>query len=164
LYLRDVAWRPALAQKAFQLAIDMTTPAGRMCSPVIRAFADDAADAVMRSHTPLESGPCLHPGRPTSQNRSVRIMRRMQCTHTAELGRAIIRSRVRAGLERAKQRLAAYVGRPTVGAGVEAAIRARLAAEGGIEKGARTVGVGYGTRGESRQQLCDHASLLLPVI
>ena len=35
---------------------------------------------IMRSRTPLESGPRLHSGAPTSHNRGVRIIGSMQCT------------------------------------------------------------------------------------
>lgn len=62
----------------------------------------------------------------------------------AEFERAMIRSRVRAGLERAKAR-GVRLGRPRTGAKVEAAIRARLAAGEGIKKVAKAVGVGNGT-------------------
>ncbi len=62
----------------------------------------------------------------------------------AEFERAMIRSRVRAGLERAKAR-GVRLGRPRTGAKVEAAIRARLAAGEGVKKVAKAVGVGNGT-------------------
>jgi DNA invertase Pin-like site-specific DNA recombinase len=62
----------------------------------------------------------------------------------AEFERAMIRSRVKAGLERAKAR-GVRLGRPKTGAKVETAIRARLAAGDGIKKVAKTVGVGNGT-------------------
>lgn len=62
----------------------------------------------------------------------------------AEFERAMIRSRVRAGLERAKAR-GVRLGRPRTGAKVEAAIRARLATGEGIKKVAKAVGVGNGT-------------------
>jgi DNA invertase Pin-like site-specific DNA recombinase len=62
----------------------------------------------------------------------------------AEFERAMIRSRVRAGLERAKAR-GVRLGRPKTGAKVEAVIRARLAAGEGIKKVAKSVGVGNGT-------------------
>ena len=62
----------------------------------------------------------------------------------AEFERAMIRSRVRAGLERAKAR-GVRLGRPRTGDKVEAAIRARLATGEGIKKVAKAVGVGNGT-------------------
>jgi len=62
----------------------------------------------------------------------------------AEFERAMIRSRVRAGLERAKAR-GVRLGRPRTGAKVELAIRARLATGEGIKKVAKAVGVGNGT-------------------
>jgi DNA invertase Pin-like site-specific DNA recombinase len=62
----------------------------------------------------------------------------------AEFERAMIRSRVRAGLERAKAR-GVRLGRPKTGAKVEAVIRARLATGEGIKKVAKAVGVGNGT-------------------
>ena len=62
----------------------------------------------------------------------------------AEFERGMIRSRVIAGLERAKTR-GVKLGRPKTGAKVEAAIRTRLTAGEGIKKVARVVGVGNGT-------------------
>jgi DNA invertase Pin-like site-specific DNA recombinase len=62
----------------------------------------------------------------------------------AEFERAMIRSRVRAGLERAKAR-GVRLGRPKVSSKIEAAIRARLALGEGVKKVAKTVGVGNGT-------------------
>ncbi len=62
----------------------------------------------------------------------------------AEFERAMIRSRVRAGLERAKAR-GVRLGRPKTGTKVEAAIRARLTAGEGVKKVAKIVGVGNGT-------------------
>jgi DNA invertase Pin-like site-specific DNA recombinase len=62
----------------------------------------------------------------------------------AEFERAMIRSRVRAGLERAKAR-GVRLGRPMTGAKKEAAIRARLAAGEGVKKVAKAVGGGNGT-------------------
>jgi DNA invertase Pin-like site-specific DNA recombinase len=62
----------------------------------------------------------------------------------AEFERAMIRSRVRAGLERAKAR-GVRLGRPKTGAKTEAAIRVRLATGEGIKKVAKAVGVGNGT-------------------
>ena len=62
----------------------------------------------------------------------------------AEFERAMIRSRVRAGLERAKAR-GVRLGRPKVSPKIEAAIRARLAVGEGVKKVAKTVGVGNGT-------------------
>jgi DNA invertase Pin-like site-specific DNA recombinase len=62
----------------------------------------------------------------------------------AEFERAMIRSRVRAGLDRAKAR-GVRLGRPRTGAKVEAAIRARLAVGEGVKKVAKAVGVGNGT-------------------
>ena len=62
----------------------------------------------------------------------------------AEFERGMIRSRVMAGLERARAR-GVRLGRPRTGAKVEAAIRMRLASGEGIKKVARVVGVGNGT-------------------
>ncbi len=62
----------------------------------------------------------------------------------AEFERAMIRSRERAGLDRAKVR-GVRLGRPRTGAKVEAATRARLAAGEGAKKVAKAVGVGNGT-------------------
>jgi DNA invertase Pin-like site-specific DNA recombinase len=62
----------------------------------------------------------------------------------AEFERAMIRSRVRAGLERAKAR-GVRLGRPKTDAKKEEAIRARLATGDGIKKVAKAVGVGNGT-------------------
>jgi DNA invertase Pin-like site-specific DNA recombinase len=62
----------------------------------------------------------------------------------AEFERAMIRSRVRAGLDRAKAR-GVRLGRSRTGAKVEAAIRARLAVGEGVKKVAKAVGVGNGT-------------------
>jgi DNA invertase Pin-like site-specific DNA recombinase len=66
----------------------------------------------------------------------------------AEFERGMIRERVKAGLERAKVRLAKVdrtLGRPKVSKGVEAAIRERLAAGTGIGKISRELGVGSST-------------------
>lgn len=62
----------------------------------------------------------------------------------AEFERAMIRSRVKAGLERARAR-GVRLGRPQTGAKVEAAIRARRMAGEGIKKVAKAIGVGNGT-------------------
>ena len=62
----------------------------------------------------------------------------------AEFERGMIRSRVMAGLERAKSR-GVRLGRPRTGAKVEATIRARLTSGEGVKKVAREVGVGNGT-------------------
>jgi DNA invertase Pin-like site-specific DNA recombinase len=62
----------------------------------------------------------------------------------AEFERAMIRSRVGAGLERARAR-GVRLGRPKTGGKVEAAIRARLAAGEGIKQVAKTIGIGNGT-------------------
>ena len=62
----------------------------------------------------------------------------------AEFERGMIRSRVRAGLERARSR-GVRLGRPRTGAKVEAAIRARLIRGEGIKKVAKAIGVGNGT-------------------
>ena len=61
----------------------------------------------------------------------------------AEFERAMIRSRVRAGLDRARAR-GVRLGRPTVDPKVDAAIGARLKAGGGVKKIAKAVGVGNG--------------------
>ena len=62
----------------------------------------------------------------------------------AEFERGMIRSRVMAGLERARAR-GVRLGRPKTGSKVEAAIRARLANGEGIKKVAKAIGVGNGT-------------------
>jgi DNA invertase Pin-like site-specific DNA recombinase len=62
----------------------------------------------------------------------------------AEFERGMIRSRVMAGLERARSR-GVCLGRPRTGAKVEAAIRARLTRGEGIKKVAKAIGVGNGT-------------------
>lgn len=62
----------------------------------------------------------------------------------AEFERGMIRSRVMAGLERAKAR-GVRLGRPRTSAKVETAIRARLIAGEGVKKVAKTIGVGNGT-------------------
>lgn len=66
----------------------------------------------------------------------------------AELERAMIVERVRAGMARAKvnpRAGAKAIGRPTVGADKETTIRGHLAAGTGIVKVAKIVGVGVGT-------------------
>ena len=62
----------------------------------------------------------------------------------AEFERAMIRSRVKAGLDRAKAR-GVRLGRPRTGAKIEAAIRSRLARGEGVKKVAKAIGVGNGT-------------------
>ncbi len=62
----------------------------------------------------------------------------------AEFERSIIRSRVTAGLERARAR-GVRLGRPRTSTKVEAAIRARLAKGEGIKKVAKAIDVGNGT-------------------
>jgi DNA invertase Pin-like site-specific DNA recombinase len=62
----------------------------------------------------------------------------------AEFERGMIRSRVMAGLERARSR-GVRLGRPRTGAEVGAAIRARLVRGEGIKKVAKAIGVGNGT-------------------
>jgi DNA invertase Pin-like site-specific DNA recombinase len=62
----------------------------------------------------------------------------------AEFERGMIRSRVMAGLERARAR-GVRLGRPRTNAKVEAAIRGRLASGEGIKTVAKAVGVGNGT-------------------
>jgi DNA invertase Pin-like site-specific DNA recombinase len=62
----------------------------------------------------------------------------------AEFERAMLRSRVNAGLARARSR-GAKLGRPKVSGKIEAAIRARLASGEGMLKAARTLGVGVST-------------------
>ena len=59
----------------------------------------------------------------------------------AEFERDMIRSRVNAGLARARAR-GVKLGRPKVSAKVEGAIQARLAAGAGIQKTAKELGVG----------------------
>jgi DNA invertase Pin-like site-specific DNA recombinase len=76
----------------------------------------------------------------------------------ADFERSIIQARVKAGMERAKAeqisgkirrdsagKLLLAIGRPKVADTVEVAIRASLAAGVGIQKTARTIGVGVGT-------------------
>jgi DNA invertase Pin-like site-specific DNA recombinase len=62
----------------------------------------------------------------------------------AEFERAMIRSRVNAGLARARAR-GAKLGRPRVSARIEAAIRKRLGTGQGMLKVAKTLGVGVST-------------------
>jgi DNA invertase Pin-like site-specific DNA recombinase len=62
----------------------------------------------------------------------------------AEFERAMIRSRITAGLERARAR-GVRLGRPRTSTKVEAAIRARLLKGDGIKKVAKAIGVGNGT-------------------
>jgi DNA invertase Pin-like site-specific DNA recombinase len=62
----------------------------------------------------------------------------------AEFERAMIRSRVKAGLDRAKAR-GVRRGRPRTGAKIEAVIRSRLARGEGVKKVAKAIGVGNGT-------------------
>jgi DNA invertase Pin-like site-specific DNA recombinase len=62
----------------------------------------------------------------------------------AELERELIRDRVMAGLARAKAQ-GKRLGRPTIDAATESAIRVQLAAGGGILKVARAIGVGVST-------------------
>jgi DNA invertase Pin-like site-specific DNA recombinase len=62
----------------------------------------------------------------------------------AEFEREMIRSRVNAGLARARAR-GVKLGRPKVSAKVEAAIKARLTAGTGILKTATALGVGSST-------------------
>ena len=75
----------------------------------------------------------------------------------AEFEREMIRSRVNAGLARAKAR-GVRLGRPKVSAKVEAAIKKHLAAGIGILKTARTVGVGSGTVQRIKAELAAAAS------
>lgn len=63
------------------------------------------------------------------------------CGVFAEFERAMIQARVKAGLERARA-LGKRLGRPSVGAKVEAAIRAARAKGTGIKRIARDLGVG----------------------
>ena len=62
----------------------------------------------------------------------------------AEFERGMIRSRVMAGLERAKAR-GVRLGRPKVPAKIGAAVRARLAVGEGVKNVAKAMGVGNGT-------------------
>jgi DNA invertase Pin-like site-specific DNA recombinase len=62
----------------------------------------------------------------------------------AEFEPAMIRNRIRAGLNRAKAR-GVRIGRPKTGAKVEAAIRVRPVAGEGVKKVAKAVGVGNDT-------------------
>jgi DNA invertase Pin-like site-specific DNA recombinase len=77
----------------------------------------------------------------------------------AEFERDMIRSRVNAGLARAKAR-GVKLGRPKVSAKGEAAIKERLAAGVGILKTARTVGVGSGTVQRIKAELAASATKL----
>ena len=70
----------------------------------------------------------------------------------------MIRSRVNAGLARAKAR-GVKLGRPKVSEKMEADIRKHLAAGMGILKTARTVGVGSGTVQRIEAELATQASL-----
>jgi DNA invertase Pin-like site-specific DNA recombinase len=70
----------------------------------------------------------------------------------AEFERAMIRSRVNAGLARARAR-GAKLGRPRVSGKVEAAIRARLASGEGMLKVAKTLGVGVSTVVRVQQEM-----------
>jgi DNA invertase Pin-like site-specific DNA recombinase len=72
----------------------------------------------------------------------------------AEFERAMIRSRIRAGLERDKAR-GVRLGRPRTEAKVEAAIRVHLAAGEGIKKVAKVVGVGNGTVSRIKTEMAD---------
>jgi DNA invertase Pin-like site-specific DNA recombinase len=62
----------------------------------------------------------------------------------AEFEREMIRSRINAGLARARAR-GVKLGRPKVSARVEAAIKAHLATDTGILKTAKVLGVGSST-------------------
>jgi DNA invertase Pin-like site-specific DNA recombinase len=62
----------------------------------------------------------------------------------AEFEREMIRSRVKAGLDRARAR-GVRLGRPMVTGKIEAAIRGQLARGDGIKKVAKALGVGNGT-------------------
>jgi DNA invertase Pin-like site-specific DNA recombinase len=62
----------------------------------------------------------------------------------AECERAMIRERVKAGLERARAQ-GKTLGRPTIGTATETAIRKALKSDVGILKIATTLGVGTGT-------------------
>jgi DNA invertase Pin-like site-specific DNA recombinase len=70
----------------------------------------------------------------------------------AEFERAMIRSRVNAGLARARAR-GAKLGRPKVSGKVEAAIRAKLASGQGMLKVAKTLGVGVSTVVRIRREM-----------
>jgi DNA invertase Pin-like site-specific DNA recombinase len=70
----------------------------------------------------------------------------------AEFERAMIRERVNAGLRRARAQ-GKTLGRPRVGADVEAAVRASLAAGAGILKTARRLGLGTGTVQRIKQEM-----------
>ncbi len=62
----------------------------------------------------------------------------------AEFERSMIQSRVNAGLARARA-AGVTLGRPKVAAGVEAAVRARLAAGEGVLRVGKTLGIGTST-------------------
>jgi DNA invertase Pin-like site-specific DNA recombinase len=70
----------------------------------------------------------------------------------AEFERAMIRSRVNAGLARARVR-GVKLGRPKVGGKIEAAIRVRLASGEGMLKVAKTLGVGVSTVVRVRREI-----------
>jgi DNA invertase Pin-like site-specific DNA recombinase len=70
----------------------------------------------------------------------------------AEFERAMIRSRVNAGLARARAR-GTRLGRPRVSRKIEAAIRARLASGEGMLKAAKTLGVGVSTVVRIRREM-----------
>ncbi len=76
----------------------------------------------------------------------------------AECERAMIRSRVNAGLARARAR-GVKLGRPKVGRNVEAAVRDRLAAGEGMLKVARGLGVGVSTVQRIRRETAEGQAL-----
>ena len=79
----------------------------------------------------------------------------------AEFERAMIRSRVNAGLARARAR-GVKLGRPKVSGKIEAAIRARLASGEGMVKVAKTLGVGVSTVVRVRREMKQDAERRAP--
>jgi DNA invertase Pin-like site-specific DNA recombinase len=79
----------------------------------------------------------------------------------AEFERAMIRSRVNAGLARARAR-GVKLGRPKVSGKIEAAIRARLASGEGMVKVARTLRVGVSTVVRVRREMKQDAEHRAP--
>jgi DNA invertase Pin-like site-specific DNA recombinase len=75
----------------------------------------------------------------------------------AEFERAMIRSRVNAGLERARAR-GVQLGRPRISMKIESAIRARLTKGEGIKKVAKAIGVGNGTVSRVKAAMTNIAS------
>ncbi len=79
----------------------------------------------------------------------------------AEFEREMIRSRVNAGLDRARAR-GVRLGRPKVAGKTETAIREQLGAGTGILKVAKTLGVGVSTVQRIRGEMRDDGARLIP--